>query len=185
MLLNVKFTSRLCEISRCVICYNLHSTHILSLPFTSSGWRDIAAQLPSVRTLWEAYLWDFVGGIPLRPLDGFVPFDTLHNYLDLMLCNAMVICLISAGPLGQNPVEGEVQTSGCSRMRSRLDGTLITETAWQICFIQSSTELSRPVILQCHYIWPICPNHDYPWAKYISQITGGSKPVTVSNLWAS
>ena len=66
MLLNVKFTSRLCEISRCVICYNLHSTHILSLPFTSSGWRDIAAQLPSVRTLWEAYLWDFVGGIPLR-----------------------------------------------------------------------------------------------------------------------
>ena len=34
---------------------------------------------------------DFAQPIYLKPLDGFMPFEVLWNYLDLKLCNIMVI----------------------------------------------------------------------------------------------
>ena len=49
-------------------------------------------------------------------------------------------------------------------------GTHISVTAWWIFSIQSSVELSRPVVVHCHGHLPICPIWAYPWAKNLSNL---------------
>ena len=49
-------------------------------------------------------------------------------------------------------------------------GSHISVTAWQIFSIQSSVELSRPVVVHCHGHLPICPIWACPWAKNLSNL---------------
>ena len=50
-------------------------------------------------------------------------------------------------------------------------GTHISVTAWRICSIRSSVELSRPVDVHCHGHMPICPIWACPWAKNLSNLS--------------
>ena len=49
-------------------------------------------------------------------------------------------------------------------------GTHISVTAWWIFSVQSSMELSRPVVVHCHAHMPICPIWACPWAKNLSNL---------------
>ena len=49
-------------------------------------------------------------------------------------------------------------------------GTHISVTAWRIFSIQSSVELSRPVVVHCHGHLPICSIWACPWAKNLSNL---------------
>ena len=46
----------------------------------------------------------------------------------------------------------------------------ISVTAWWIFTVQSSVELSRPVVVHCHCHLPICPIWACPWAKNLSNL---------------
>ena len=49
-------------------------------------------------------------------------------------------------------------------------GTHILVTAGRIFSIQSSVELSRPLVVHCHGHLPICPIWACPWAKNLSNL---------------
>ena len=49
-------------------------------------------------------------------------------------------------------------------------GTHLSVTAWLIFSVQSSVELSRPVVVHCHGYLSICPIWACPWAKKISNL---------------
>ena len=57
------------------------------------------------------------------------------------------------------------QAGGCQTC-----GTHISVTAWWIFSVQSSMELSRPVVVHCHAHLPICPIWACPWAKNLSNL---------------
>ena len=49
-------------------------------------------------------------------------------------------------------------------------GTHISVTARRNFFVRSSVELSRPVVVHCHAVLPICPIWACPWAKNLSNL---------------
>ena len=49
-------------------------------------------------------------------------------------------------------------------------GTHISITTWWIFSVQSSMELSRPVVVHCHAHLPICPIWACPWAENLSNL---------------
>ena len=88
---------------------------------------------------------DFAGRISLNLLDGWAPFKVSWTFLDLYLSTVIVICPFQVPhmglPMGQKLVKsGSTWTRPC--------GTHIFETAGWIYTIQSSMELSTPVVVQ-------------------------------------
>ena len=105
-----------------------------------------------------------------------IPLDDLlnissgfdQNYTFLFLAFFFSIVLFTPQP-------GGVLSSRSGRAGGRVGGcqtcgTHISVTAWRIFSIQSSVELSRPVVVHCHGRLPICPIWTCPWAKNLSNL---------------
>ena len=108
---------------------------------------------------------EFAECISSKMLDRFTPFKVPWNFLDLKLCNVMVVCPFVPYGLSQGP-----KTCQIWHQWGPNNGMHISETTGQIYSIQSSVELPIPVVVQHDRNLPICPIWACAWIKILSNL---------------
>ena len=133
---------------------------ILVIVVQSGGW---------FQTLGRAYLWNH-GRI--------FSIQIILKYLDLKLCNAMVICPTWAH-------ESITLASTLVPMGSRPYEMHISESAARIYFVRSPVKLCRPVVVQRHGFFARLSHISMPMGQMHELNDGPMRNFTVSNLLAN
>ena len=153
----------------CYICASISSIYpcrwicCYLLPLSPSGWRGIVAHLRADRWL----VTDFAECISLKLLNCFSLFKVLWNCLDLKLCNSMI-----------SETAGRIYTLWSS---IELPRSVVLQQSWSFdpydlpmgqntslkpldrFSLQSSVELSWPVVEQRYGHLPLWPAWACPW----------------------